>query len=170
MFPSQCSRGFDKEGEWNRTKRPREKVEKLLRADQHSPFQQDKWWCLCASFWFSHPGSTSSWLHIWRSASLLEQRGLKVRVCVFWSHFLGFLYKHAVHLQATQSAFPGTRSEEWWVHMVPNCCSLSLSLGFSFLLCSGWSPFQVGSHPYPSTASAFIQGTNAFHTAKFGHR
>ena len=71
----------------------------LCRWAQSIPIRQMM--LLCASPWFSYLGSMSSWLNGWRSANILELGCLKIGFYTFWSYFLGFLYTHAIHLQAT---------------------------------------------------------------------
>ena len=113
--PLSGGRGFYKEREGNRTKRSRERLKSSLFEDQHSLKRQVT--VQCAWSWFSHPGFTSFWLHGWRSANLPELGCLKIRIYIFSSYSLEFLYKHAVHLQATyssESTLTETMSEERW--------------------------------------------------------
>ena len=94
-----CVFFFYKDGEGNITKRSRlGGVAKfsMCRWAQSIPIRQMMVWCV--SCWFGHLGFISSRLHGWMSANLLEVGCLKVKVCIFWSEFLGLLYKHAVYL------------------------------------------------------------------------
>lgn len=86
--PSQylrAGRGFSKEG------RGKQKKEIEGREVLHMQTRA-KWWVV----WYA-----SAWFCRWKSAHLLELGWRKVGVCVFWSEFLGFSYKHAVSLPAT---------------------------------------------------------------------
>ena len=91
--------------EGNRTERWREGLDKVSTCRWAHSILVRQVMVQCASSWFSHPGFshpgvTASWLCVWRSAHLLELGYLKVKVCIFWNYFLGFLYKHVVHLEA----------------------------------------------------------------------
>ena len=83
--PSPFFRGAYREGEGNRTKRSRERVAEFSRCRQAQSILIRHVTVPCASSWFNHPGFPASWLHGWRSASLLELWCLRVEVCVFWS-------------------------------------------------------------------------------------
>ena len=78
-------RGFHKEGRETELRYQGEGVEKFSTCRRAQSIQIRTVIILCASSWFSHPGSMSSWIHCWRSANLLELRCLRVRVCIFWS-------------------------------------------------------------------------------------
>ena len=67
--PLSGGRGFYKEGEENRTKRPRERVEKFSTCRRAQCILITQVMVQCASSWFSHPGSrhpgfTSAWFYI----------------------------------------------------------------------------------------------------------
>ena len=77
-------RGFDQEGEGNKTKRSRVGVE-VFTVQTSTVHSNKTVMAQCASSRFSHPGFTSSWLHSGRSANLPKLGWLKVWVCILWS-------------------------------------------------------------------------------------
>lgn len=76
----------------------------LHAGHSHKDLETGQGMVRCASNWSLSSGFSITLFYVWRWANLPELgwlRWLKVRVCIFLSYFLWFLYKLAVSLQAT---------------------------------------------------------------------